>query len=387
MFSQGVHKPGFPVGSLADSFIPGILTDTSYFLHLMLFTGFNRCILFRSKPVRHKEGFKVDFKEQTFDIAALGELLIDFTPVKVQPGMNPCFEQNPGGAPANVAVAGAKSGCRTAFIGAVGADSFGAFLRQELDSRGVNTDFLKQEPSGTTLAFVHLDKTGNRSFSFYRNPGADTLLAPADLQDFPFERCRIFHTGSLSLTAEPARSATFSALEKAVSGGAVISCDPNWRAALWKSEREGLGQIRSLLEFAELVKISEEEALLLTGIPEAERAARSLLNRYGGKEGRLKLVVVTCGASGCLWAREKDRGSVAGFPVEAVDTTGAGDAFWGAFLAEFCRTGKNTGDLSPEELSGICRYANAAGALCSTRRGAISALADRTEILEKLGKC
>lgn len=226
----------------------------------------------------------MDFKEQSFDIAALGELLIDFTPVKVQPGMNPCFEQNPGGAPANVAVAGAKSGCRTAFIGAVGADSFGAFLKQELENRGVNTDFLKQEPSGTTLAFVHLDKTGNRSFSFYRNPGADTLLAPADLQDFPFERCRIFHTGSLSLTAEPARSATFSALEKAVSGGAVISCDPNWRAALWKSEREGLGQIHSLLGYAELVKISEEEALLLTGIPEAERAARSLLNRYGGKK-------------------------------------------------------------------------------------------------------
>lgn len=328
----------------------------------------------------------MDFKEQTFDIAALGELLIDFTPVKIQPGMNPCFEQNPGGAPANVAVAGAKSGCRTAFIGAVGKDSFGAFLRQELDSRGVNTDYLKQKPSGTTLAFVHLDKTGNRSFSFYRNPGADTLLESADLLDFPFEKCRIFHTGSLSLTAEPARSATFSALDRAVSGGAVISCDPNWRAALWKSESEGLGQIRSLLGYAELVKISEEESLLLTGIPEPERAARSLLNQYGGKGGRLKLVVVTCGASGCLWVREKDRGSVAGFPVEAVDTTGAGDAFWGAFLAEFCRTGKKTGVLSPEELSGICRYANAAGALCSTRRGAISGLADRAEILEMIGK-
>lgn len=347
---------------------------------------YNRCILFRYKPVKQEEGFKVDFRDQTFDIAALGELLIDFTPVKIQQGMNPCFEQNPGGAPANVAVAGAKSGCSTAFIGSVGNDSFGTFLRQELDSRGVNTDYLKQKPSGTTLAFVHLDKTGNRSFSFYRDPGADTLLEPCDLQDFPFEKCRIFHTGSLSLTAEPARSATFSALEKAVSGGAVISCDPNWRANLWKSETEGLSQIRSLLEFAELVKISEEEAFLLTGITDPETAARSLLNLYSGKEGRMKLVVVTCGAAGCLWVRKNDNGAVAGFPVKVVDTTGAGDAFWGAFLAEFCRTGKNTMDLSPEELTGICRYANVAGALCSTRRGAISALADRAEILEKTDK-
>ena len=210
LFAGNLHKPGFPGKSLSDRFIPDISPDTLYFLYCMLFMGFNRCILFRYKPVRQKEGFKVDFKEQTFDIAALGELLIDFTPVKVQPGMNPCFEQNPGGAPANVAVAGAKSGCRTAFIGAVGKDSFGAFLRQELDSRGVNTDYLTQKPSGTTLAFVHLDKTGNRSFSFYRDPGADTLLESCDLQDFPFEKCRIFHTGSLSLTAEPARSATFS---------------------------------------------------------------------------------------------------------------------------------------------------------------------------------
>ena len=176
----------------------------------------------------------MDFREQTFDIAALGELLIDFTPVKIQQGMNPCFEQNPGGAPANVAVAGAKSGCSTAFIGAVGNDSFGTFLRQELDSRGVNTDYLKQKPSGTTLAFVHLDKTGNRSFSFYRDPGADTLLEPCDLQDFPFEKCRIFHTGSLSLTAEPARSATFSVfpmepLYPAIQTGGLIYGNPKPR--------------------------------------------------------------------------------------------------------------------------------------------------------------
>lgn len=328
----------------------------------------------------------MNFKEYSFDIAALGELLIDFTPVTIKTDMNPCFEQNPGGAPANVAVAGAKSGCRTAFIGAVGTDPFGNFLKHKLDTNGVNTNFLVHKPSGTTLAFVHLDNSGNRSFSFYRNPGADTLLEPGDLQDFPFEKCRIFHTGSLSLTNEPAHSATFSALKKAVSAGTVISCDPNWRESLWKSQREGLSQIRSLLEFAELVKISEEEALLLTGIPEPESAARNLLNQYSGKRGRLKLVVVTCGASGCLWVRKSDNGTVAGFPVKAVDTTGAGDAFWGAFLAEFCKRGKSTGDLSPEELSGICRYANAAGALCSTRRGAISALADRTEILEMIDK-
>ena len=144
-----------------------------------------------------------------FDITALGEILIDFTPSGTNGMGMPLYAQNPGGAPANVLAQSALLGSRTAFIGKVGQDGFGTFLRSVMERSGIDTRALvTSEEVHTTLAFVQLDACGDRSFSFYRNPGADILLRESEVDYDLIRQSHIFHFGSLSLTDEPARSAT-----------------------------------------------------------------------------------------------------------------------------------------------------------------------------------
>lgn len=321
---------------------------------------------------------EVCMKNTQFSLTTLGEILIDFTPIKEHiqnHNGNPCFEQNPGGAPANVLACFAKLGGKASFIGAVGRDSFGSFLKNVLDEQNINSEgLIIKDNADTTLAFVHLSENGDRSFSFYRRPGADTQIAIEDVPIHLVEQSDIFHFGTLSLTNEPSRSATLYAVQKAAAAGCIISFDPNWRAPLWASVESGLEQMRCGLTYANLLKVSEEEAEMLTGISDPVKAGQHLLS------DTTRLVVVTLGPRGCAYCHKNSCGELPTFDIKAIDTTGAGDSFWGALLYRFLELGTSIDNLSKEQIIDICTFANASGSLCASRRGAIPGLASRDEI-------
>lgn len=309
------------------------------------------------------------------DILALGEILIDYTPLpKTAAGMA-AFEQNPGGAPANVLACAAKLGLQTAFIGKVGVDMQGHFLTETLERAGIDTRGLVADPDCfTTLAFVSLTETGERSFAFARKPGADTQLREAEVCLPLVQDTRVFHFGSLSLTDEPARGATLFAVNRAKQAGAVISYDPNYRPLLWKNEQIASEQMRSVLPMLDVIKISDEETALITGCAEPVEAARALVR------GGIPCAVVTLGGDGALVATREGERCVPGFSCKVVDTTGAGDSFWGGFLTRLCESGKRPAELTLDEACEFARFGNAAAALCVGARGAIPALPDRDAV-------
>lgn len=304
-----------------------------------------------------------------FDLVSMGELLVDFTESGYSQNNMRLFEQNPGGAVANVLCASARLGLKTAFLGKVGNDSHGRFLADALDDEGVDTSGLVfTDDVFTTLAFVSLLKNGEREFSFARKPGADTCIRVSELKTEILTSCKVFHVGSLSMTDEPAREATLHAVLAAKQAGAYISYDPNYRASLWKSEIEARKQMRSLLPYADFIKLSEEEADLLTGYTEPEKALDVLL------ENDADIAVVTLGAKGAILGIDGVRTLIPAFPTERLtDTTGAGDAFWGAFLYRIIREDKVTNQKA-SILTEYIRFANAAAALCIGKRGGIPAM-------------
>jgi sugar/nucleoside kinase (ribokinase family) len=285
-------------------------------------------------------------------VVCLGELLIDF--VAVRPGV---YQRAAGGAPANVAVGLARLGARSAFLSMVGDDAFGRFLRETLARDGVDIRGListREAPTG--LAFISLDRRGERRFTFYRRPCADALLAPGDLRAAPWRGARIFHYGSISLIAEPSRSATLAAIARARRAGMRLSCDPNLRLALWPSPARARAGMREALRHADIVKVSEEEVAFLGHTP------------------RAPLVVITRGPRGGTVLDGARRFDYPAFPVRAVDTTGAGDAFVAGLLYGLLR------EMPVEE---AVRWAAACGALATTKRGAIPALPS-LEAVERL---
>lgn len=312
-----------------------------------------------------------------FDVAALGELLIDWTEAgKSEAGMS-LFERNPGGAPVNVLCALSRLGAKTAFLGKVGADAHGDFLRDVLKKNNVDSSGLISDPSVfTTLAFVELSALGERSFSFARKPGADTMLRSDELRRDILENSAVFHVGSLSLTDEPARQATFDAVKIAKSAGAIISYDPNYRAPLWQNEAAAVKGMCSMLPFANLVKISDEELPLITGTKDGKKAAAMLF------EQGVYCVVITLGKDGAeAYCRAVTEGVRVPVPnVTVADTTGAGDAFWGGFLFKIVQEGIKPAHLDKAMLESAVRYGNAAASLCVQKRGAIPAMPSRIEV-------
>ena len=309
------------------------------------------------------------------EIVCLGELLIDFVPMVSGVGLEGAevFRKAAGGAPANVAVGLARLGVSSAFMGKVGADGFGRFLANTLAEAGVDITPLLFEPGApTSLAFVSLAADGDRQFLFYRHQAADILFAPAEVDDRAIAACRVLHYGSISLIAEPCRSATLHAIERAKHHGARRSYDPNLRLALWPDAASAAAGMRLGLQHAEIVKIGAEEVEFLTGDADVERGVRSLWH------DELMLVAVTSGKVGCRWFTRTADGVVPGFAVEAVDTTGAGDAFMAGLLAEWLREGEPLEDRAA--LERICRVANAAGAMTTTARGAIPSLPGREAV-------
>ena len=314
-----------------------------------------------------------------FSVTALGEVLIDFTDAGVSANGMKIFERNPGGAPANVLVALKKLGHDVAFIGKVGQDMHGDFLRETLEDNGIDCTGLISDPETfTTLAFVALDDQGDRSFSFARKPGADTQLEIDDLPVDVIKDSRVFHVGSLSMTNEPARSATIKALELAKEAGCVMSYDPNYRDSLWVNAELASIQMRSLIRFMDLIKISAEECPLLTDFEKPEDAAKDLLDKGA------KAVVVTLDADGAYVATSEGGKIVESFRVDAVDTTGAGDSFWGGFLCAFCESGKKPEELTLDDVAAFARFGNAVASLCVRKRGAIPAMPEREAVEEIL---
>ncbi len=314
------------------------------------------------------------------DIVTVGEILIDLTNSGRKDGV-PLYTANPGGAPANVAVAAARLGADTAFIGKVGKDYFGDFLRSTLLENGVDASgMLTDEEARTTMAVVSLSETGERSFSFYRRNCADVLLRSDEISLGLLSDTHILHFGSVSLTDEPSRSATVFAAEKAKEFGATVTYDPNYRANLWKSEAQAVEQMKSVLGKIDILKISDEELPLLTGIDDCEAGTRQLYDEYG-----IPLILLTLGADGAYYRRGEETGKADGFKVKVADTNGAGDTFFGAFLSRMAALGiYRPADLSPEQLYESVRTANLAASLTTSRHGAIPAMPDLKELEEKL---
>lgn len=314
-----------------------------------------------------------------YDVTALGELLIDFTEYgKSNSGMR-LFEQNPGGAVANTACQVAKLGKKAAFIGKTGNDMHGIFLSKILQDVGVNISGLVMDDNVfTTLAFVSLSDSGERSFSFARKPGADTMLEKSEIDLEIINNSEILHIGSLSMTNEPARSATLYAINEAKKAGAIISYDPNYRSSLWTNRDAAIKQMRSLLPFVDIIKISDEETELITNIQNPEDAAIKLLD-IG-----ISCVVVTLGKFGALVSTKEGMNRVPTFENEVVDTTGAGDSFWGAFLYCLADNGLKPNELSLEKASEFARFANAAATICIGNRGAIPALPSLEDVKKLL---
>ncbi len=313
-----------------------------------------------------------------FDVTALGEVLIDFTPCGTSQGGMDLYERNPGGAPANVLAAVNRLGGKTAFLGKVGDDMHGAFLRETLEKADIDTSgLITDDRYFTTLAFVSL-KNGERDFSFARKPGADTQISREEVKLDILNESRIFHCGSLSLTDEPARSATYYAVEQARKAGAVISYDPNYRAPLWPDVETAKKEMRAMVAQADIMKISDEETELLSDFQDPWEAARALL-----KQGPA-CVVVTLGSKGALLVTEQVEVSVPTGKCQVVDTTGAGDSFWGGLLYCLARDGVKPGDLTEEQAKEYLHFANTVAGLCVEKRGAIPAMPSMEDVKARL---
>ena len=314
------------------------------------------------------------------DLVTIGEILIDLTYSGRENGV-PVYVANPGGAPANVAVAAARLGADSAFIGKVGQDYYGGFLRSTLEENGVDVSgMLIDSDAPTTLAVVSVSETGERSFSFYRRNCADTLLNSEEISGELLGNTRFLHFGSVSLTDDPARTATLFAAQRAKELGAVVTYDPNYRANLWNSEAEAVERMKSVLDFVDILKISDEELPLLTGTDDPEEGTRQLCEQYG-----ISLILLTMGPDGAYYRRGDETGKADGFKVKVADTNGAGDTFFGAFLSRMAALGLyRPEELSKEQLFESVRTANLAASLTTSRHGAIPAMPNLKELEEKL---
>lgn len=316
-----------------------------------------------------------------FDVICLGELLIDFT--SLQPGASMIettgFEKHAGGGPANVAVGVSRLGGSAAFLGMVGNDEFGRYLAAMLAERGVDIRGLRySDAAHTTLAFVALGENGEREFIFYRNPGADMLYGPGDVDDALFTEGRIFHHGSISFISAPNREATLRAIALAQANHCLISFDPNLRLNLWDDPLAAHAGILLGLPSADIVKVSEEELQFITGQTDCEVGMRLLRDRG------IPVVVVTLGEAGCAYAWGEHTGQVPGCPAVPVDTTGAGDAFVAGMLFQLARRKLPPTALTQAGVEEILAFANTVAARVVSRRGAIPAMPTMEEIADGL---
>ena len=314
------------------------------------------------------------------DVVALGELLIDFATQSTDESGYPTMAAHPGGAPANFLAALTKFGVKTALLGKVGADTFGNLLIGTLKSAGIETrGMIQTADTFTTLAFVTFDAHGDREFAFARKPGADTCITFEELDLSLIDEASVFHFGTLSLTDEPARSATYKAVAYAKEHGKLITYDPNLRKPLWGDMDTCKQQLLWGLSQADVVKISDEEVEFLFGLG-VEEGAKHILANFG-----VKLVFVTCGAKGCYFSNGTAQGMVRSLSgIKVIDTTGAGDIFGGSAVWKLLQTGKAPEALTEAELRDVVTFACTSAGLSTTRSGGISSVPEYSEILERM---
>ena len=314
------------------------------------------------------------------DVVALGELLIDFATINTDTEGYPTMAAHPGGAPANFLAALTKFGASTALLGKVGSDTFGKLLMGTLQGAGIETrGLVVTDDVFTTLAFVTFDEHGDREFAFSRKPGADTCITFEELDLSLIDEAKVFHFGTLSLTDEPARSATQKAVAYAKNAGKLITYDPNLRKPLWKDLEVAKEQLIWGLTQADVVKISDEEVEFLFGLG-VEEGADYILKNFG-----VKLVFVTQGADGCLFKNAIAQGHVPSLAgIKVIDTTGAGDIFGGSAVSQILKTGKAPETLTEEELRYIVRFACTSAGLSTTKSGGISSVPKYEEVLSRM---
>ena len=313
--------------------------------------------------------------EKRFDVIALGELLIDFTENGLSGQGNPLLEANPGGAPCNVLAMLQKLGKRSAFIGKVGKDMFGVQLREAAENAGICMDFLRMdERVHTTLAFVKTFPNGDRDFSFYRDPGADMMLTSDELPLDALRDTRIFHFGTLSMTHEGCRAATKKAVAAAKAAGALISFDPNLREPLWESMDLMREQVLYGLSQCQILKISDNEIVWLTGEEDYDKGIAKLRAEYD-----IPLILLSMGKDGSRAYNGDKCVTVPAFVQEkTIETTGAGDTFCACVLYHVLKFGWK--DYTEEELKEMLTFANAAASIITTRKGALYVMPEMEEI-------
>lgn len=315
-----------------------------------------------------------------YDVIALGELLIDFTMNGQSEQGNNMFEACPGGAPCNVLALLNKMGKKTAFIGKVGKDQFGALLRDTITEAGIDaSNLMVDENVNTTLAFVHTFPDGDREFSFYRNPGADMMLTADEVNPEVVKDTKVFHFGTLSMTHEGVREATKKAVETAKANGCLVSFDPNLRPPLWSSLDLAKEQMEYGFGKCDILKISDNEIQFVSGKEDYDEGIAYLQETYN-----IPLILLTMGKDGSRAYYKGMRVERPGFSVKAIETTGAGDTFCGSSLKYL--VDHDFENLTEEQLGEMLTFANAAAALVTTKKGAIKAMPVKEEVLELIQK-
>ena len=322
------------------------------------------------------------------DVICLGEALIDFIPLEKGVSLMEVsgFRKAPGGAPANVAAGLSKLGNPSAFLGKVGDDPFGRFLEKTFAANGVDTGHMLFDPTARTgLAFVSLTAEGVPEFMFYRNPSADMLLTADEIDVEFIKSARAFHYGSITLISEPSKSATEAAIRYASEGGLLISYDPNLRKPLWPSLDQAKEQMLAAMAYPHVVKVSEEELAFLTDRSDTSDLS-DMSDQLMASYPNIMLLAVTRGAEGSYFQTKRAEGFIPGFPVDVVETTGAGDGFVAGLLHCMLAMTSEPNDIRKIhriDLARIFHFANAVAALTTTKPGAITALPSRADV-EKL---
>ncbi|MGN1267366.1 MAG: PfkB family carbohydrate kinase [Dorea sp.] len=314
--------------------------------------------------------------EKIYDVVGMGELLIDFTMNGQSDQGNNMFEACPGGAICNVLAMLSKLGRKTAFIGKVGNDQFGRLLSDTLVEVGIDkAGLLFDKEINTTLAFVHTFPDGDREFSFYRKPGADMMLSEAEVNYDLIRQAKVFHLGTLSMTSEPVLSATKKALAVAKEAGCIITFDPNLRPPLWKSLEDAKAAMEYVFPLCDVLKISDNEIQFVSGKDDYDEGIKYLQDKYD-----IPLILLTMGKDGSRAYCKGMRVERPGFPVKAIETTGAGDTFCGCSIHGVLNHGLE--NLTEEALGEILTYANAGAALITLKKGAIRSMPDPEKIDE-----
>ncbi len=306
-------------------------------------------------------------------VLCFGELLIDMIATNTGSLIQADgFLKKFGGAPANTACGLAKLGANVAFMGKVGNDPFGHFLKQTLEENHVSTDHLVlSNLYPTTLAFVSLTEAGERDFVFYK--GAHDTIETRDLS-LPKDLF-LFHFGSLTQITDPAKKTTEFLLKQAKKQKTIISYDPNIRESLWKDLSLARSIILETAQNVDIMKLNEEEALLLSGTKNIDAASRMLFSK------NLDMLCITLGSKGCYYKTKQFEGLVSsGMHVDAIDTTGAGDAFNAGYIYALLKEHQMFSAMKQDHVEKLLKQANIIAALTTTKKGAITAFPTQKEL-------